>query len=111
MIAAPSLGILFFIPVPLVIRRRARVSFKWITYFEEVEFFEIRVGGVNHPDIVLAQKGDQMGIGDEISADREFSGNFSVNFQEAVHLSQNLHPWQIQKCFQVAQCFIGGERR
>jgi hypothetical protein len=67
-------------------------SFEWIADLKEIEFLEIHVRGVNHPDIVLAQKGGQMGIGDEIPANREPSGGFPVDFQEAFHLSQNLHP-------------------
>ena len=101
----------FFIVVPFLIRRRACPSFKWIANPKEVEFSEIRVRGVNHPDVMLTEKGGKMGIGDEISTNGEPPGNFPINFQEAVQLRQYLYPGQIQEGFQVAQSFIGRERR
>ena len=82
-----------FIPGDRLLALRAGEG---IAQVEEREFPEIPIMGIQGPDTVLKQDGDEMGVRDEVAANRQAAGHMVVGFQESIQLGNRAHVRQRQ---------------
>ncbi len=57
-------------------------SGQWITGFQEVELSKVDVVRIQRPDAVLPEDPCEVGVGDEVAADREAPDDLAVHVEE-----------------------------
>jgi hypothetical protein len=56
-----------------------------VSHFEQLEFAEIPILGVDRADAVLEENGRDMGIGNEVAPNGCFARHFPVRIQKTIH--------------------------
>jgi len=76
---------------------------------EEVELPEVPVDRVQPALAVLPEEGCQVGVGDEVAADREVGGHRTVDLKEPLLLREHAHARQAEEGLDVAEGIVGRE--
>lgn len=84
--------------------------FEGIGDLEEVELPEVPIDRVQPADAVLSEEGRQLGVRDEVAADREAGGHLTVDLKKSLPLREHAHARQAEEGLDVAQGIVGRER-
>ncbi len=92
------------------IRRTAAGSGEGVSHVERLELPEITVIGVQRADAVLEQDGCDMGVRDEIPANRHLARHVLVGIYETVQLRHGTHVRQPEERGDVPEGFVRRQR-